>query len=246
MRSFISALDCERFGCKIAKIHNWENKNIKTILDQCKDQKIKLIITKVKSHQLDIINALEYAGFRIKDSQVTYHYPLHKLNFKTVASHPDVRIRAFEEADKEAIISIAKESFVGYGHYYADERLDKDKCSEIYPDWARRSCEGNSFADKIWVAEFKQHVAGFLSFKKYKSTQGEYAAGGIGAVAMPYRKYGVFRSLVKQGLLWGAEIGLIWEEHNVLTTNYAVNHVFSSAGFGIVNSFMTLHGWLDE
>lgn len=245
MEMYISKLDCERFGYKIAKIDSWEHLDILGLVKQLRDAGVKLVIAKINSAQLPIINILEDLGFRIKDTQVTYKYDIKKLDFNISSLHSDFKIRTSMEHDVNEMISIARESFAEYGHYFADKRLDKKHCHEIYPDWARRSCLDKTVSDKIFVAVVEEKVVGFLSFKIHLKNAEKYAVGGMGAVAKACRKYGIFDKLVKHGISWGADIGLTWEEHNVLTNNYSVNRIFSRAGFVINNSFMTLHGWLE-
>jgi hypothetical protein len=49
----------------------------------------------------------------------------------------------------------------------------------------------------------------------------------------------------KPALHWGKEIGLDWEEHNVIINNYPVNRSFVRSGFHIYKSFVTLHHWIE-
>jgi predicted acetyltransferase len=245
MDKYISSLDTERFGFRVAKINDFEG-DPETITSQLKNAGVKLIISRVKSNETRLINNLEDIGFRVKDSQVTYRYDLSKINTEIFNFKSELAIRAYNEKDLSQMVCIAEESFQGYGHYFADDRLNKNVCLEIYKDWIWKSCTDRKIADKIFVAETNGEIMGFLSFKINKdNNKEEYAVGGIGAVSRRFRNKGVFPAIVKKGLIWGKETGLIWEEHNVITSNFPVNCVFSKIGFRIVESYLTLHCWQD-
>ena len=242
MEKYISKLDSDRFGFKVAKIDDYNEKPEK-LLENIQKFGVKLIISKINTKNIDLINYLENNGFCLKDIQLTYQFNLNQINSEIFQTTSNFKIREFLDKDISNMIAIAAESFNDYGHYFADNRLDKKKCLDIYRDWTRRSCLDKNVADKIFVAELNNEVIGFLSFKIYEKKGKKYAAGGLGAVSKKHRNISVFSSIVKKGLVWGSEINLEWEEHNVLSNNYPVNCTFSKIGFKIVNSFVTLHCW---
>lgn len=241
---YISELDTQRFGFKIGKINHYDGAP-DAILDSLRSLGVKLVISKIDTSNLTLINHLENIGFRLKDSQVTYSYDLNHFDesLKNIFDS-QTTLRLCREEDVEQVKNIMAQSFNGYGHYFANERLDKEKCLEIYKDWGVRSCLDKNIADVVFVAEQNNEVAGILSFKKFITEKETYAAGGIGAVNPNYRGKNIFKMLAVHGLVWGKENGLDREEHNVLTTNYSVNSSFSSVGFKVKNSFVTMHCWL--
>lgn len=241
--NYISKIDTERFGFKIAKFDNAESLTLRTLND-VKNQGVKLIISRVNAKNVDDINKLENIGFQIKDIQTIYRYFLCDINFKEYTKNQSLTVRCLKIEDINILISISEEAFKGYGHYFADRILNPDKCIEIYKDWTLRSCTNKKVADKVFVAEIDNQIAGFLSFKILDSSEGKYAAGGIGAVKKEFRNQDVFRGLARYGLLWGQRLNLVWEEHNVLITNFSVNNSFSQIGFKVFKSFITLHKWL--
>ena len=95
------------------------------------------------------------------------------------------------------------------------------------------------------VAVYKGEVAGFLSFKIHGNDHTKYAAGGLGAVSDKFREMNIFRIIVSEGLHWGKEIGLDWEQHNALVNNYPVIKSFLKSGFYPYKSFITLHHWIE-
>ena len=241
---YISTLDTERFGFKIAKTDFYDLKP-EDAVNGFKELGVKLILSRIDGKNIELINKLEELGFRVKDNQLTYKYDLDG----SIPSVPEEKYkyttREVLEKDIPQLVKFTEESFSGYGHYFADERLERKKCIEIYKDWAYRSCTDKKVADKVFVAEFNGEAIGFLSFKIFSKDGRKYAAGGLGSVAKKHRNKSIFRAITVHGLKWGKETGLEWEEHNVLSSNYSVNRSFSRLGFRIVGSYVTLHGWLD-
>jgi hypothetical protein len=244
MENYISDLDTKRFGFKVAKIDS-KHESIAEVIQELRKIDVKLILTRVKSWEIEKLNQLEDLGFRVKDTQVTYSYNLEKFNIENYNKSKKIILREFILSDTEEIVKIAKNSFNNYGHYAADSRLDKNTCRAIYEDWALRSCIDKQISDKIFVAEFSNEIVGFLSFKLGHKNDKPFAAGVMGAVNSNFQNLGIFSSLVIEGLLWGKSIGVNWVEHNAITANYSVNHSFTNCGFGITDSFITLHCWLD-
>lgn len=240
---YISKLDTERFGFKVAKL-NCFDEAIETIISKLKENGVKLLLSRIKGNDIELLNKLEDYGFRVKDNQVTYRFDIENLSQDLISRYSNCKVREVEEKDIPSILKFTEQSFNGYGHYFADKRLDRAKCMEIYKDWIVRSCVDKKVADKVFVAEVDNEPAGYLSFKIYKELGSVYAAGGLGTVDKRFRNLSLFQAITVHGLKWGAEIGLDWEEHNVLTSNYPVNRAFSKLGFKIVSSYITLHCWL--
>lgn len=243
MASYISDIDSNRFGFKIAKIDNFIESPYK-IVEDLRRESTKLIIARIDCEKIQLINQLEKLNFQTMDFQICYKYILGDPNTFTNIISSEFIIREAKKTDSETLKRIAKESFDQYGHYFADDRLDKKQCKKIYEDWINRSIENKEVADIVFVAEKESVIAGFLSFK-IKKDEVFYAAGVQGAVDKSYRNKNIFKLLIIHGLKWGYELNLSWEEHNVLLTNYPVNRSFINVGFKPERSFITLHCWLD-
>lgn len=243
IRDFLSPMDSARFGFEVAKVDDFTS-GIDSLLDTFRANSVKLVISRIPSADISLLNELEDRGFRIKDTQLTYRYSLANRTAHPVVESKDFRVRKFEPRDTDALVRVAQESFSGYGHYAADPKLDPVKCAEIYEDWARNTCRDPKVADQIVVAEKDGALIGYLSFKIKSAGIEKYAAGGMGAVSDKHRSLGVFSAIVRTGLNWGEEIGLAWEEHNVIAANLPVNHAFIRCGFRPSHSVVTLHAWL--
>ena len=244
-----SKIDSDRFGIKVGKITEsfFDDKTVENGIDYFMGNDFDVIFARIDFSRLDIINALEKFGFSLKDSQSTLFFPLKN---KTKADLPKkfsrFDIREFKPSDIETFVNLTRVCFEGYGHYFADERLNHDDCLDTYGDWAYNSCTNPKVADKIFVADLDGEVIGYLSFKIYNENGKIYAAGGIGAVNPKYRSLGIFRDVTIAGLEWGIDCGFDWEEHNVLVDNFPVNKSFLKLGFKPEKFMVTLHGWMDE
>jgi hypothetical protein len=245
MNKYISELDTNRFGFPIARVDVYPVET-ELFFSELRKDGVKMIISKIDLSNLPLINLLEKSGFEIKDVQVTYTFD-YKTDFIKRYPPPtaDCSIRFAEEADQQRLVEIAEESFVAYGHYFADNRLDPKKCGEIYTDWIYRSVYDKNVADVIFVAEIENEIAGFLSLKLYKD-QHFYGAGVQGAVAVKYRNLSIFRSINQYCIDWGNKTGLEWLENNVIINNLPVNYCYSNIGYRITRTFATLHGWINE
>lgn len=237
-----SKIDTNRFGFKIGKTDGVEFKT--TSLNVFKKLGYKLIIARVNMEDMELVNLMEDIGFRIKDTQITYKHNL--LKFDTVKDfNPSVIVREFKESDIPILIQMAKDSFNNYGHYFNNNRLDKQKCLEVYADWAYNSCTNPEVADKILVACENDIPLGYLSFKIFNYEEKKYAAGGMGAVNPSQRGKNIFPKILKAGLDWSLDMGLDWCEHNVITSNFPVNRSMNKLGFKPFAPVATMHCWLD-
>ncbi|ASQ46456.1 TDP-fucosamine acetyltransferase [Legionella clemsonensis] len=244
MSKFLSEIDKKRFGFNIAKINEWDTSPAK-LIQQLRNDNIKLVISRLPTENVTLINELESLGFQLKDTQLTYRFDLSRIFFDSVEIPDKLEMREIVEADLPLAAKLAKNSFKGYGHYANNKQLDQSKIEEIYEDWVVNSFNNPDFADKFLVIASGEDIAGFLTFKLINQNGKKYAKGGIGAVSEVYRNQGIFKLLNKGGLLWGKTLGLDWIEHNALSTNYSVGRVFTSLGFYNAASYVTLHCWLE-
>lgn len=234
-----SKIDTRRFGFKVAKTDGEIFR--KSSLGEVNKEGYKLIIAKVNLNDVDLINRLEDIGFRIKDTQITYKHNLANLKVKE-KFNSRVTIREFKESDTPILVNIAKASFNNYGHYFKNNDLDKEKCLEVYEDWAYNTCTKKEVADKIIVACANDIPLGYLSFKIYDEGFGKrYAAGGMGAVDLKQRGKNIFPKILNAGLDWCLDVGLDWCEHNVIVSNFSVNKSMNKTGFKPGNPVATMH-----
>jgi hypothetical protein len=243
MLNYISQLDSERFGFLIAKFSK-DIENPEFVVQELKKISTKLIIARVELSNIELINRLEKIGFKYKDAQVTFNFSLqNKLPPK---NYSHFSIVSFNEKHLKQMIEITRTSFNDYGHYFADDKLDKQKCGEIYTDWIQRCCSNKDIADEIIVAEKNDEVIGYLALKIFNFDGVKYFAGVIGAVAPEYRKFGVFQSINIESLYLAASKGAKRVENNVLITNIPVMKTYSNLLYSIIRSEITMHFWYED
>lgn len=239
---YISQLDTQRFGFKIAKL-NLFNEDTALLIDKLKEVDVKMIIIRVDASDIEIINILEKIGFIVKDVQLIYNYVFKEDNEIKYYNKNNLILREFVENDLPQIIEITRHSFNNYGHYFNDNKLDRVKCLEVYLDWAKNCCLNKTVADKVIVAEKDNKIAGYLAFKHFINEN--YTFASLGAVNPDFRKLGVFQAINIEGLKMARDLDLKSVRTNVLNTNYPVNGTYIDLGFKIIKSEITMHLWVD-
>ncbi|MDP3115388.1 MAG: hypothetical protein Q8M98_11565 [Candidatus Cloacimonadaceae bacterium] len=242
MNSYYSKIDSERFGFKIAKFGN-DVDNAIDVVDELKRDGFRLIIARTEFTNLSLINTLEKIGFVYKDAQLTFGYDMKReLPLRltsTVMMHP------YRDAFQDRLIQITENSFQEYGHYFADERLDRHSCRQIYIDWVYRCCTDKLVSDHMIVAVLDEEPIGYLALKTVKENEQFHLAGIIGAVSSKHRHLGVFRMINIESLYLSNSLGAAHYEGNVHLTNFPVMKTYTSLSYRIIRSEITLHLWLD-
>ncbi|MBN1253422.1 MAG: GNAT family N-acetyltransferase [Bacteroidales bacterium] len=245
MNKYISTIDTNRFGFKIAKVNTFNNNPIE-LINELKNQGVKLIISRINVLDLDLINSLERIGFEMKDVQLSYNINLRSdANYVEIEKHKFI-IRDSKIEDAEQISDLARQSFKGYGHYSADKRLDYKKSTEVYADWAKNTCLDKNAADKVIVAEDNGIILAFGSYKILEDSIGKYAKGIIGAVLPEYQKMGFLKIISLKSMDWAVKNGLKRFQHTVLSTNYGMNSAYTKFGYTLFKSEITFHYWFDN
>ncbi|GEM_PF-1217958 len=241
MNNYISLLDSERFGFLVAKFSN-TIQNPEQIVNELKNLSTKLIIARVDFNNLKLINQLEKIGFEYKDAQLTFSFDL-KKEIPTHSPHKDFKFTSYRSDHFNQIIEMTKKSFNNYGHYFADEKLNKQKCLDIYIDWITRCCTNIDVADNIIVAEIENTAVGYLALKTYITHHEKYIAGVIGAVSPEFRKLGIFQKINIESMHLAKKLGANRVENNVLVTNFPVINTYTNLSYNIIKSEITMHYW---
>ena len=245
IKEVISKIDTDRFGFKVAKINSFKN-DIATDLNELKKLGVKLIISRVNSNNITLVNNLEELNFRIKDTQLTFTHDLKNIEtYKSQINNlNEVKIEEAEFNDSKFVGDLAFEAFKGYGHYAANKELDSNKSNEIYRDWAQKSCVDKKVADYMFLAKINENVGGFLSLKVENKNGEKFGTQHLGAVDKKYRNLDIFRQLIIKCLNTGKEKKHSWQQTYLLTTNIPVMRSYLKLGFKISESHHTMHCWL--
>jgi hypothetical protein len=243
MHNYISQLDSTRFGFTVAKFSN-NVENPELIVQELKKFSTQLIIARIDFSNIKLINQLERLGFKYKDAQVTFSFNLE--NKLPPRNYDKFSLVSFKDMHLSQMVDITRKSFINYGHYFADDRLDKQKCAEIYVDWVERCGISKDIADEVIVAEKSNKVIGYLALKKFDLNNEKYYAGVIGAVASEYRKSGVFKAINIESLNLAVGNGANRVENNVLITNFPVLKTYTNLCYSIIRSEITMHYWYEQ
>lgn len=245
IESFISEIDTQRFGFKIAKINEF-NEGFEDLVNDLRNVGVKLIISRVPSDNVVLVNRLEELNFRIKDTQLTFMHDLKGIDAfqKDLINKENIKVVLAKKEDVNDVGKIALQSFKGYGHYSANKMLDPIKSNEIYEDWAKKSCIDKNVADYMFVAKLNNKIGGFLSLKIVNDGSHIYGIQHLGAVDKDYRNMDIFRLLIKKCLMVGIANNHNWQQTFLLSTNIPVMRSYIKIGFKISGSNYTMHSWL--
>jgi hypothetical protein len=230
IEDFISEIDSERFGFRVAKINNFTFP-ITDTLDFLKENDFKVVISKIDSANIHLINELEKNGFLIKDFQLTYKLVLDQHSFES-KTNLNIKVRDFTKNDIDTLAQIAVHSFVDYGHYANNSIFDINKVPMIYGDWVKRGCLDTYVSDKVFVAEINNKVVGFLSLKVSGNNK---CVIDLAAVDIKHRNQNVMKALITHTIFWAKKTQNNWIETKVLATNLPVIKAFSDQKFIVSN-----------
>lgn len=240
--AYLSEVDSDRFGVRIARTGNLTPERLDEVLQFCRSRQVRMLIARCSSREIVLVQELERLGFHLMDTLLYYTFDLKK---KTVpADTGKAEIRFVQPGEEEQIKAIARESFKGYlGHYHADPRLDRQACDEGYIAWAENSCLSREFAEDVLVAVVEGRLAGFATLRKNSAEEAEGVLFGVAPFA---QGAGIYRSFIVRGLEWAQRQGAGRMVVSTQITNLAVQKVWVRVGYEPSHSFYTFHKWFDE
>ncbi|MFH1230026.1 MAG: GNAT family N-acetyltransferase [Planctomycetota bacterium] len=236
----LSKLDTERFGIQSARASGIKHDDILDVLTYCKANSVRFLIARCNAADIATVQEMESAGFRLMDTQVCYVHNLKSI--QKDKREDNIIIRELDPATETRLVEkISAIGFKNYnGHYHNDTMLNIDECNRTYEDWGYRVCHDKLAADKVFVAEDKGKIVGFVAVRLNNDKDGE---GVLSSILPEYQGKGIYRSLIIEALNWIA--GQKKERMIVSTqiTSIAVQKVWVRLGFepSIDNAFYTFH-----
>jgi ribosomal protein S18 acetylase RimI-like enzyme len=236
---YLSELDYQRFGVQTVQARDLSEEERAILARFCEENAAQLSIVRVDINNLAVVQALEEEGYRLMDTLVYYAFKFDKKAIPTDSNTH--KIRPIAGQDLEAVIRIAQESFKGYyGHYHADSRLAKDKCDEVYVDWAAKSVSSRDVADDVLVVVGEGRLNGFATLRMNNPQEGEGVLFGVA----PYAQgQGIYQSMMIGGMKWVQERGAKQMVVSTQINNLAVQKVWARLGFEMHKAYYTLHKW---
>jgi len=182
---------------------------------------------------------MEREGFLLMDTLL--YYTRNLISPPIPEDAGKVTVRPIRGGEDNEVSTIAAQSFRGYfGHYHADDRLDRSACDQAYVDWAVRSCTSRKVADEVLVADRSGQVMGFATLRLNDADEGE---GVLFGVAPEAQGQGIYRSFMIHGMKWCLSKNATRMVVSTQVTNFAVQKVWTRLGFEPSHAYYTFHKW---
>jgi hypothetical protein len=206
---------------------------------------IRHVTAKVDVADMDLVAALESAGFRLMDALVTYFTHPHREPPTEVREVG--KVRPLEPRDVDEVLAITEAAYAGFrGRFHLDPHLPADRTRDFYLEWARQCCAGR-MADRVVVADNGHGgLHGWASTRRVEpaSSVGGITlwAGSLGACRAdkPGAYAGLIRSLAAVNHAAGEVTETQTQNHNVATVR-----IYDAVGARFVRADYTFHAWLE-
>ncbi len=237
----LSAIDEERFGIRIARANHVTVSRLPAILDFCHQNAVVMLIARCSTNDIKTAQILEDHGFRLMDTLIYYTCDLRKTTIPEDTN--PVRVRPIRPGEEEQVRAVAAAAFKGYfGHYHADDRLDRAKADEAYISWAVRSCASREVADAVYVADWDGRVVGFATLRLKGQDEAQALLAGI----LPEAEgRDIYRSLMIARMAYCLEQSVDRITVSTQVNNIAVQKACAQLGFTMLESLYTFHKWFD-
>ena len=241
MSSILSKLDTERFGVRIGKVQDPTKEDLLKLDEKVATERIGMVILRLGTEQHDLIQTAEMQGFRLMDTLVKLRMDLRGAEIPDVDDR--IIVRPFKTGETPILTKVARQAFSNWiGHYHADPRLPKDKCTEVYVDMIRRSCDEKDVVDFVFVAETHGEVLCFCTGKITKDKVGE---GILAAVGKKGVGLNIYTNLMRYQSRHFKEEGCSSWVGATQVNNYHVQHALINLGLRPFGSEYTFHKWYD-
>jgi GNAT superfamily N-acetyltransferase len=205
----------------------------------------ELVMARVSLGAVPELNALEAAGFRTMDVQVTW---MRQRSRGQSAVH-DASMRTATRNDVQAMSVIARDTMRDAPtHFHLDPRFAADRVDAMYASWAANSVSGQA-ADYVVVADVGGEIAGFTTAKLaggQNSSPPLYGVIPLVGVSGAFRGRGVGRRLVSTALAWLDDHGAIASCVGTQANNFRAAALYASLGLRPVGAAVSMHRWRDR
>lgn len=225
------------FGFRIGRVngHILTDEYYRLVEDWCKDQSIRCLYFLADSDDAVTVRVVEKAGFHFADVRVTLERSL--SNYTVPDRLPDgLVVRPHQVADLPALKATASNGYT-LSRFYFDEGFPRQKCSEMYEVWVRKSFDG--YADEVLVAELNLQPVGYITLN-VKDTMGEISLVGISPAA---QGQGIGKILVAQSLEWFNQRGQKSVEVVTQGRNIRAQRLYQREGFVTKIVQLWYHKW---
>ena len=243
----LSALDQHRFGVQTAKALCFDEGAVLSSVADAKALGARLLILRVPAAKWKCVATAQETGGLLTDVLDYYEWAACELasegEAQRLAAKADLHVRTAIPSDAEEVGALAKAAFADYqGHYHRDPRLDLGAAAEVYPDWARRACEGTDAGSApVLVLLVEDRIAGFAALVHRKPDVIEVT---LFAVHPRYQRTGngllLLSAIQRHALVSGAKHVL----YSTQVENVAARRMLGRCGFLPSYTLLTFHCWI--
>ncbi|TFW16027.1 GNAT family N-acetyltransferase [Duganella callida] len=242
MQIDLSPLDRQRFGVTTAKAALDAGDSAAAVGDWCRAQGVQLLIARVPTSAIALVQQLERQGAFLTDTLL--YYTRKTLRQADAGLADGYRLRLATADDAAAVEALAGLTFTGYaGHYHADPRLARATADLVYSDWAANSCRNPAVADAVLLIERDGQLAAFATLKDRGAPLFE---GVLFGVHPQHQGRGLYNVLMQEAQHWGLARGYGAMTVSTQVLNLAVQKVWCRLGFEPSGSYYTFHQWYGD
>lgn len=235
----LSSIDEEHFGYKTASASYVGKENIDEMLDFCRANEVEFLIARCSASDLDAVQRMESEGFQLMDTLMYFRYWLgKKSHFPEMKSVPFLPLETGEEREVEEVAKLAFKDY--YGHYHSDERLDQQKCDEVYSNWAYQACLSRGPEREVLVHKKDGKIIAFLVLEINSEGYGVPILTGIHP---DHQRSGIYAAVAYPTWQWFLSKGLKYSMVSTQATNIAQQKYFIRFGYRPHDAVYTLHKW---
>lgn len=219
------AWDTEFWGVRVGRAVKLDG-----VSEWAADNTVGLVCLLLDADDTDEIQDAERNGFRLMDVRVT-------LDRITAPRAHGCRLARAEDTSR--LSAIARTAFP-LTRFYADPRLDDDRCGDLYAEWTRSLCAGA--ADVVLVADRDSQPVGYVTV----NTDRGRSEIGLIAVAADYRGQSVGLDLVNAAIDWAHTRDARQMQVVTQGRNVGALRTFGACGFRVSNMSVWLHRWYTD
>lgn len=227
-----AALDSKRFGVEVFRSHV-EDADDATAAIACDAD---LVITRVRTHDVGLVQRLEGAGFFLTDTLV--YFRGETASFAAPGSVDGLQIREVHAKERAQLEDVSRGAFADFfGHYHTDPRIDAAVATEGYVEW---SCSALDWTDGFVLGAFDDEVLAGFATVKIDDEAGEIVLNGV---APNYQRRGIYGALVQTigHRLRARGTNRIFSSTQI--QNLGPQKTWARAGLLPAESWYTFHRW---
>lgn len=191
---------------------------------------------RIPCDRIDWLRVLESLGFGMVDTSITLQCRPHAVLVSSGAS--SVTVRPIELRDRKIVLSLAGYAF-RYSRFHLDPMVDRAIANQIKVEWIANCCDGKR-GDRLWVAELRGEVVGFLAALANKKVSLPTAILDLVAVDPICQGQGIGRSLVTEFMQYYRDQCTVLQV-GTQAANILALRLYQSLGFIISQSQYLLH-----